>query len=196
MTAFLKTGEVHSPFFVFIHHSPRPSDKSILKALGCRSYRLVAPGKTHHDGRHLVIGHTEEWTVVADDYYYTLWHSEKDTHKIESYVQSLAEAFVCRWPDVDETFSFSYWKDGECVRSYALVQDGWVAPIRREESGERLPIETDELASMPVDEQLRLICKELGYVAADAIGSFRVYEGPKYVGHPDSGESEYTIISR
>lgn len=196
MSAFLKTGEVHSPFFVFIRHSHSPSDKSILKALGCGGYRLVAPDKPHSARCHLVIGHSEDWVVVADDYYYSLWHSEKDTRLIESYVQGFEEAFVCRWSDVDDTFSFSHWKEGECIRSYALIQDGWTTPIWLEESGPRLPVETNELASVSVDEQLRDICKGLGYVAADAIGTFRVYEGPKHVRQPGSAENLYTVISR
>lgn len=195
MTAFLKNGEVHSPFFLFVRNEPVPSDSDILDAIGRRSYRPVAPDAIHHRP-HLAIGHTHEWTMVADDWLYTLWHAERQAKAIEAFARQVEEAFVCRWPDVDETFAFSLWRDGDCVRSYDLIQEGWTGPIRLEESGARLPIETEELALKSADERLGAICGALGYVAAEAIGTFRVYAGTDYVRDIGPYGSALTNISR
>ena len=195
MTAFLETGGVHSPLFVFVRNDPVPSDSDILDAIGCDSYRPVARDSIHHQ-RHLVIGHTQEWTMVADDWSYTLWHAERQAQSIEAFARQVEEAFVCRWPDVDETFTFSLWRDGDCVRSYDLIQEGWTGPVRLEESGARLPIETEELALKSADERLRAICGALGYVAADAVGTFRVYAGMDYVRDIGPYGSALTNIER
>ena len=192
---FLKNGEVHSPFFLFIRHSPNPSDQDILDALGVSAYQLIEPEDIHHRP-HLVIGHADRWTVVADDYFYTLWHSEQTTHAIATYAAQLDDAFICRWPDVDETFAFSLWHRGACVRSFDLVKPGWSDPVTLEESGQKLEIETEELASQSAEDRLKTISGELGYVASDAIGTFRVYAGPEIVRDIGPYESALTNIPR
>ena len=192
---FLQTGEVHSPFFLFIRHSPNPSDQDILDALGLDAYGLIEPDDIHHRP-HLVIGHTDNWTVVADDYSYTLWHSERTTHAIATYAARVEGAFICRWPDVDETFAFSVWRRGECVRSFDLVKPGWSEPVTLEESGQKLEIETEELASQSAEDRLKTISGELGFVASDAIGTFRVYAGPEIVRDIGPYESALTNIPR
>ena len=191
---FLKTGEVHSPFFLFIRHSSNPSDQDILDALGLGSYGLIEPDDVHRP--HVVVGHTEDWTVVADDYFYTLWHAERTTHAIATYAARVDDAFICRWPDVDETFAFSVWRRGECVRSFDLVKPGWSDPVTLEESGQKLEIETEELASQSAEDRLKTISGELGYVASDAIGTFRVYAGPEIVRDIGPYESALTNIPR
>ena len=192
---FLPTGELHSPFLFFFSHSPLPSDQAILQALGLDEYKLIEAEDIHHRP-HVVIGHTDNWTVVADDYYYTLWHSERTTHAIETYAATLNDAFICRWPDVDETFAFSLWRRGTCLRSFDLIQEGWTGPVRFEESGEKLEIETDELAQLGAWQQLESISSELGFVAGNADGTYRVYAGPEIVKDIGPYGSALTNVSR
>lgn len=195
MSAFLNTGEIHSPLFVFVRNESTPADSRILDALGHGSYQLAELDDPGHRP-YVVIGHTSEWTMVADDWSYTLWQAEPQAKAIEALARRAKEAFVCRWPDVDDTFAFSLWRDGDCVRSYELIQEGWTGPVRLEESGVPLPIETEDIAVKSADERLRAICGALGYVADDAVGTFRMYAGTRYVRDIGPYGSAFTSISQ
>ena len=82
------------------------------------------------------------------------------------------------------------------MRSFDLVKPGWSEPVTLEESGQKLEIETEELASQSAEDRLKTISGELGYVASDAIGTFRVYAGPEIVRDIGPYESALTNIPR
>ena len=63
----------------------------------------------------------EKWTYLMDDWFYTLWHNEDIRKRIQSLSKNF-EIFTCSVGDSDDSFDFTYFKQGKIIRQY-IVED-------------------------------------------------------------------------
>jgi hypothetical protein len=77
------------------------------------------------------------WTMLADDWHYTLWHMRTTRPAIEA-IARLHEVYVCSEGDCDRSFDFAYWDNGRLAREYVvqsprftdrLIAKNWGAPL-------------------------------------------------------------------
>ena len=178
MSAPLVTdGNVHAPFFVFARGGNLPTDQELLTRFDLGAYQAVDPS-TVGSRPWIVIGHTDDWIVMADDWYYTLWHSERAAPRVGELATEW-DVFTYRLPDADETFGFTFWRGESLVRSYELVQRDWTDPVTVEESGSPLDCEIEAFGLGQPDDRVRHIADRLGFSIWDAVGTWRVYAGPE-----------------
>ena len=131
----LYRGRVHSPFFIFVRHPDGFSDEDILTRFNVPSYRRAT--KASRYDRYAVISDVGAWTMLADDYHYTLWHMKITQSAIES-IAKCREVFTCTEGDCDRSFDFSHYRDGELSRKYIVssplysdrrIDEDWGTPL-------------------------------------------------------------------
>src|SRR5687768_2423805 len=100
-------GILHAPFFIFIEGGQRYSDKQLLELLDLRGYQPCEAPSIH--SRSLAITEDARWTHIADDWFYTLWHSRTIRARIAELGQT-HEIFTCSVGDSDHSFNFEYFQ--------------------------------------------------------------------------------------
>lgn len=199
MSFFLRTGELHAPYFVFFR-SPIPTcDRELLDSLGLREHKpqdIENPGAVKHRP-YSIVGNTKDWTVISDDWSYNIWHSENRDKIVTKFASGFEyEVFSYRVPDVDDTFEFHYWQEGRLIRSYSLFQKNLSHPPSLTESGSPFSFETETLCNGSATKQIQLIAKNLGFDVSEAKGSFRCYAGEEKHTEMPTYDSVITNISR
>jgi hypothetical protein len=115
---FLKWGFLHTPFMIYVRSHNTLSDQDFLKLLGLQDYHKASPPLPHF-GSHVVFANDAEWTHIADDYGYTLWHSPKTAEAIAELSTSY-DVFRNSIGDIDESFEFEYYQAGKLVRKFVF----------------------------------------------------------------------------
>jgi len=85
-------GRIHSGFFIFIRQLAALSDQAILARLGLEAYRDV-PRVNSHD-RYVVLCDVGEWTLIADDLRYSLYHDPRSPSSCRSTRSSSAPKVI------------------------------------------------------------------------------------------------------
>src|SRR5262245_61293873 len=109
----LYDGRLHSPFFIFIKHPHGYSDFDILARFQLGSYRRSRA--TSRLGRRAIMADAGSWTLLADDWYYTLWHLEPTWAAIEELGRS-HEVFACSVGECDLSFDYVHYQEGRLKR--------------------------------------------------------------------------------
>src|SRR4051794_2286582 len=101
-------GELYAPYFLFIRGAGKYADADLLRRFGLTAYR-----PTRHPerfGRYVVLADDGQWTMVADDWYYTLWHSQV-TRSALADLGRTCDVFACSVGDCDRSFEVLYYRD-------------------------------------------------------------------------------------
>src|SRR4051812_29631299 len=106
-------GRLHAPYFIFVRGEGRYSDADLLRLFGLTAYRLTnRPTKLPRRlERHVILADDGPWVMVADDWYYTLWHMPSTRPAIQALGQS-CDVFACSVGDCDHSFDFVYYRGG------------------------------------------------------------------------------------
>ena len=120
---FLKWGFLHTPFMIYIRSYNTLSDNDFMKAFGLQDYQKLSP-PLPASSLHVVFANDAEWTHIADDFRYTLGHSPKTTEVIERYSKSY-DIFSCSIGDIDESFEFEYFQNGNLMRKLVFEHDAF-----------------------------------------------------------------------
>ena len=120
---FLKWGFLHTPFMIYIRSYNKLSDDDFMKVLGLQDYQKMSP-PLPYSGWHVVFANDTEWTHIADDFRYTLWHSTKTVEVIEKYSKNY-DIFRCAIGDIDESFELEYYQDGNLSRKFVFEHDAF-----------------------------------------------------------------------
>jgi hypothetical protein len=110
-------GRLHSPFFIFIRQPHGYSDFDILANFQLGSYRRSTA--TSRLGRHAILSAAGNWTMVADDWRYTLWHMPSTRTVLEAIAKS-HEVFTCSVGDCDLSFDYAHYQVGNLKRKYVV----------------------------------------------------------------------------
>jgi hypothetical protein len=135
---FLKWGQLHTPFMIYVRSYNKLTDEDYMKMFGLQDYQKMSP-PLPFAGWHVVFANDSEWTHIADDYGYTLWHSAQTVAAIKELSQKY-DVFRCSIGDIDEAFEFVCFQNGKCVRRFEFAPD--VSPNKPAftiSAGNRLP---------------------------------------------------------
>ncbi|MFW2382179.1 MAG: hypothetical protein ACN4GZ_10500 [Acidimicrobiales bacterium] len=187
MGMVLKNGKLVSGFVIFIRRS-EATDRELLQAVNAADHELIEPSSTDHptfgrlppaatQGRNTVtIGNTADWTLIADDGSYRIFHEERSSGIVSAFLATGDEAFTYTMGDSDESHGFSYWLKGQRVRSYDVAPH-WKSPPPPVEQGAPLPVESD-IDDHTYERGLK-VGVAMGFDPCDAEGSFRTYRSEK-----------------
>ncbi len=132
----LYDGRLHSPFFIFIRQPHGYSDAEILTYFKLNSYKRSTESTS--GGRHAVMCEAGDWTMLADDWYYTLWHMKTTRPAIKAMVE-YHELYVCTEGDCDRSFDFAHYRKGRLVRKYGVSSPSYSNRVVVEDFGTPLP---------------------------------------------------------
>lgn len=132
-------GKLHAPYFVFLRCTGRYSDEDLLDRFGLLSYRPTRSVRRH--GPYAILADDGEWTMIADDWYYTLWHLKTTRPALEVLAES-CDVFACSVGDCDHSFDFVYYRDSHLVRRYVVADPDFRGGSIVENVGEPLPGES------------------------------------------------------
>jgi len=118
---FLKWGFLHTSFMIYVRSHNSISDEDFMELFGLHGYQKTHPPLPFL-GRHVVFANDTEWTHIADDCGYTLWHSPKTVEAIEILSKSY-DVFRNSLGDIDNSFDFEYHQNGELIRKFVFKHD-------------------------------------------------------------------------
>ena len=108
-------GQLHAPFFVFIRDWNVEDDQSALRVFGLEGYS--SSQKVGDHDCYITFSKHGEWTQIADDWYYTLWHSRAFLDAVRE-IASTHEVFLFMVGDADFSFEIEYHKAGKLMRQF------------------------------------------------------------------------------
>jgi hypothetical protein len=168
-------GHLHAPYFIFVRGEGRYSDAELLRLLGLSAYRLTKSPQGL--GRHAILAVDGPWTMIADDWFYTLWHMPSTRPALHELGQS-CDVFAASVGECDHSFDFVYYCGGRPVRRYVVADPDFRGGSVVENTGEPLP---GEAAAFRESDELRIVLGvaaslgiRTGYTARD----IRVYAPP------------------
>ena len=169
-------GRLHAPYFIFLRCAGKNSDPDLLQWFGLADYQ---PAKGMPDvGRYVILGAAGEWSLVADDWYYTLWHKPL-TRLVLAALGESCNVFACSVGDCDRSFDFVYYRDGRLVRRYVVADPHFQGGIVVEDVGEPLPGEAAVLRQSGEFEIVLAIASLLGIKTEYTEQDLRIYAAPR-----------------
>jgi len=142
---------LHAPYFIFMRCAGEYSDADLLAKFGIRDYKRTSePPKM---GPHATLFDSGDWVMLADDWYYTLWHLPTTRPAIKKLSQ-FTDVYACSVGDCDHSFDFIYYKNGKLARKYVVADPDFKSSIIVEDIGQQLPGESDALQ---LDDQLETV---------------------------------------
>jgi hypothetical protein len=171
---FISQGRLHAPHFIFVRGDGRYSDADLLRRFGLSSYR---PTKSPR-WRYAILGDDGQWTMIADDWLYTLWHMPSTRFALEA-LKWECDVFACSVGEDDESFDFVYYQGSRRVREYVVTDPYYRGGKVAKNKGKRLP---GEAAAFRKTDGLRIV---LGVAASLGIrtdyteGDIRAYAPPE-----------------
>jgi hypothetical protein len=116
------------------------SDEKLLQLFGLSSYQR---SNSHPDfGRYAVFSNDGSWTLLADDWLYTLWNMKSTKGTITELARKF-DVFACSVGDCDNAFDFVYYRDTRLIRRYAIAYPNFRDGIVTENVGDPLPEESN-----------------------------------------------------
>lgn len=177
---FLKWGHLHTPFMIYVRSYNSITDQEFMQLFGLQGYQKATP-PLKFAGPHVVFANDSEWTHIADDFFYMLWQDPRTSLVIAELGRSY-DVFRNSIGDIDDSFEFEYYRDGELVRKFVYehnVFEGTRSII--EDSGSNLmgEPETFEELSTAAEKMFPEITKTLGIVRVTDPTQLRYYAKEK-----------------
>jgi len=108
-----------SPYFICIKNTVALTNEAILDQLGLSDFKLIVDEQERENlgKRYLYLVRNEHWIMLMDDWLYTMWYNQeiREMIKLLSKKADIVTFFV---GDSDESFGFSYFKQGKLIRQY------------------------------------------------------------------------------
>lgn len=175
MAAFFD-GKLYAPYYIFLRCAGEYADWDLLERFGLGGYKRVksAPRML----RYAIIADDGTWTLLADDWFYTLWHKKTTRSTIEKLAEQ-HDIFACSVGDCDRSFDFVYYQDGRLVRKFVVADPNFRGGTVVENFGEPLPAEADAFKQ---NDELRIVLElaaSLGIKTQYTEAQARIY-GPRW----------------
>jgi hypothetical protein len=144
-------GELHAPHFIFLRSAGKYSDTDLLHWFGLSTYRRTKTAAP--PGRYALLANDGQWTLIADDWYYTLWHMRSTRSTLAALAQN-CDVFACSVGDCDQSFDFVYYRASHLVRKYVVADPHFRGGVVVENIGKPLP---GESAAFKQPGELRIV---------------------------------------
>lgn len=161
------SGVLHAPYFIFLRGSPLPTDLDVLGLLGLhrwsglRNYGRLPLTDDLPGGDYVYLGEQGGWLLIADDWFYHLWH-RKDRPQLLERLAAGRELVALRRPDVDESYEFVHFREGRRVRERRVDSPHYTDRVVAIDVGTPLPCESEVLYARDPDEIVWTVAAELG----------------------------------
>jgi hypothetical protein len=159
------------PHFIFVRDAGSHSDTDLLHLFGLATFRPTQ--SPWWSGPHVFLADDGEWTMVADDCNYTLWHMPSTEQAIHQLGHTF-DVFAASVGDCDCSFDFVYYRDGRVARRYVVDDRGGVV----ENIGEPLPGEAAAFREITELRIVRAIAVSLGIRINHTAQKIRAYDPP------------------
>ena len=169
--------ELHVPYFIFLKCAGRYADADLLHRFGLVNYRRVAAASANELRRHAILADDGPWTLLADDWYYTLWHLPTTRPLLEELAQQ-CDVFACSVGDCDRSFDFVYFHDGRLLRKYVVADTNFRGRELFQNIGYPLPGEAAALEHADEAQVIQTIAANLGLRTRYAQSELRYYAPP------------------
>lgn len=168
-----------SPYLIFINGGFWMSDAEIMEKLGLAGYELVTNKKEREKKeipfkRYIFITEDDEWTHIMDDWSYHLWHNKTIRKRLQVLSRDF-EIFCCSVGDVDDSFDFRHYQNGEIVREYVVEYPQFKGGVVTKDFGKPFPAETEALQEKEIYVKVTMIAKSLGINLHHSKEKVRVY---------------------
>lgn len=167
-----------SPYFIFIKEGYKISDETILKNLGLSGYELVTENNERsneiRNKRYLFLTEDKNWTYLMDDWFYTLWHNKEIRNRIKSLSKEF-EIFTCSVGDCDDSFDFTYFKQGEIIRQYVVEDPKYKGGEVVKNFGIPFPVENTALRNKDLYTKVMTIAESFGIKMNHEKEKVRIY---------------------
>ena len=169
-------GRLHSPFFIYFRRDPPLTDEQILSHFGLTEHVSVEQLSGYHT--YVVIMDVGEWTLLADDWHYHLWHQRSTKPAIATLAQQ-RDVFAWSIGDSDDSFAFCLYLDGQLLREYIVDSPNYNDQVVRVDFGEHLPLESMlRFTRFSLAEDLHRLAAELGIRPQFAVDKLRLFSKP------------------
>ena len=164
--------QIYSHYWIFLRCAGRLSDRELLERFGLVNYQPTE--FTRRFGPSVVIGEDGEWTFLADDLLYTLWHKQTTRPTLEQLAKE-CNVFAGSIGDCDDSHDFIYYRAGELVRKYTVLDHGSRGAAVFEDIGEPLPGEWAAFQHAGVLSRVLAVANSLGIRTEYAESEVRMY---------------------
>jgi hypothetical protein len=169
---FSTGGYLHAPFFIFIRCVGAYSDAELLRRFGLAGYKRVPVPPD--SGPHVCLTEDSQWTHIADDWCYTLWHDPCTRDTIAEMAKE-HDVFAGSVGDCDHSWEFVYYRQGRLLRKHVVEDPHFRGGIVVEEIGIPLEGEAGAMKRSHELESLLAIATSLGIDVLHSTKEIRVY---------------------
>jgi hypothetical protein len=165
-------GRLHAPYFIFVRGEGQYSDADLLRLLGLSAYRPTRTPPRRR--RYAILADDGPWTMIADDWHYTLWHMPSTRPALQELGRS-CDVFAASVGDCDHSFDFVFYRGGHLVRRYVVADPDFRGGSVVEDTGTPLP---GESAAFREEDELRIVlgvAASLGIRTDYEVRDIRVY---------------------
>lgn len=158
-TNLIVRGALHAPYIIFVQCAGKYSDHELLQRFGLPTY--ARSERAQRFGPYAFLGDDGNWTLLADDWLYTLWHMTTTPPTIENLAED-HDIFACSTGDSDHSFDFLYFQDSQLVRKYVFDDPTCRGGSVVENFGKPLPGEADAFKHKDEKKIVLAIAQSLG----------------------------------
>lgn len=168
----LINGRLYSPYLICIRSEGYFSDADLLSLFGLHGYH--PPADPDRFRRHALLVDAGAWTVLADDWYYTLWNMSETRPTIAALGESW-DVFACSVGDTDRSFDFVYYQGSQLVRRYVVEDPHARGRVVVVDEGNPLPGEAAAFSATNGTERVLGVAQSLGIPTVYNEQDVRVY---------------------
>lgn len=103
----------------------------------------------------------DDWLLIADDWYYTLWHLHTTRQTIANFALD-SDVYYDMVGDSCESYGFAIYRNGCMVREVQVDSPQYNNQIPRIDNGPRLPVEGDTLLVPDIEAHVDKIAEHVG----------------------------------
>ncbi len=147
-------GRIHAPYFIFVRCGHDLIADQILQKFGLSSYQRNKEVPLFQ--RYAILADADGWLLLADDWFYTLWHRSSTGTAISELAREY-DLFACSVGDCDESFDFLYYESAQLIRKYVCIDPDFRGGSVLEDFGEPMAGEAKAFHHPQALEQPRAI---------------------------------------
>ena len=129
-------------------------------------------------GRHALLATDGPWTLLADDWFYTLWYMPSTRPTLAALAET-CDVFACSVGECDESFDFLSYRDGTLVRHYVVASPDYRSRVIEKDFGDPLPGESAAFAHADAQDIVLEIATSQGVKTTFTEKDIRIYAPAK-----------------